>query len=103
MKLPVNEPGLLEIIVKVSRWHTASGHLESAYRILGTSVERQARQYKIDSQHDGRIGSDQEICTSTVLEPNLCFSTDVCGAIEAADMIFIAVNTPSKVNHHHSQ
>ena len=27
---------------------------------------------------------------------NLFFSTDVDGAIEAADMIFIAVNTPTK-------
>lgn len=61
MDLPVNEPSLLEIIFRVLEWH-ATSVLTSPNS--GISVERQARQDKIDSEHDECSGIDQEFCMS---------------------------------------
>jgi hypothetical protein len=98
MKLPVQEPGLLEIILKVSDWHIASVCSENFSPTLGSSVGKQTSQHSIGLQHDQCVDRDQEHCPIKTLKPNLRFSTDVRGAVSAADMVFVTVNTPSKVN-----
>lgn len=97
-KIPVQEPGLFEIILKVSDWHVASNCSENVSSELRSGIGGQTGQQDLDPQHDQHIDRKKEPCHVTIPAPNLYFSTDVRGAIDAADMIFITVNTPSKVN-----
>jgi hypothetical protein len=98
MELPVQEPGLLEIILKVSSWHTACVGSKNVSPELGNCVDGQPRHDKVNPQHNQSTVRNQGPCLLTVSEPNLHFSTEVRGAVRTADMLFITVNTPSKVN-----
>jgi UDP-glucose 6-dehydrogenase len=94
----VQEPGLFEIILKVSDWHVASNCSKNVSSNLRSSTDAQIEQQDLKPQHDQRMDRKIEPCHDTMPEPNLYFSTDVRDAISVADMIFITVNTPSKVN-----
>jgi UDPglucose 6-dehydrogenase len=69
--LPVHEPGLNRI-VRVTRDGTNAGSYISGNPAMGN--------LRIPSRH-----------------PNLSFSTDVEGALAVADIVFVSVNTPTKL------
>lgn len=76
--LPIHENGLHEV-VRLAR--------------DGTKAQKspQSSSQPADSEataEDEQLGSDRQ--------PNLFFSTDISGSIRAADLIFLAVNTPTK-------
>lgn len=66
--LPIHEPGLDEV-VRIAR--------DGAQRV-----------HKSDARHGSPLDESRS--------PNLSFSTDVTGSIREADLIFIAVSTPTK-------
>lgn len=81
--LPIYEPGLHEI-VKATR----DGDVV-ALVALDSQLVAQGKRGFID-------GAASEV--GSVRQPNLFFSTDVDEAIENADLIFVCVNTPTKLN-----
>ena len=64
---------------------------------LRIEEDKQKEQEDPSPQYDYNNGGTDSR-NEKILAPNLNFSTDVRGAIAMADVIFITVNTPSKVN-----
>ena len=91
--LPIYEPGLYEL-VSLAR---------DGYEQIGKTT---ARSESSMTSGNGSNPSDEDqdeqesISTSrtSYRRPNLFFSTDVQRAIEEADLIFISVNTPTKLH-----
>jgi UDPglucose 6-dehydrogenase len=69
--LPVHEPGLHRI-VRVTRDGTSAGSYTSGNSAIGS--------LRVPARH-----------------PNLFFSTDVENALAVADIVFVSVNTPTKL------
>jgi UDPglucose 6-dehydrogenase len=97
-KIPVQEPGLFEIVLKVSDWHMSPDCHEDVSLHVANDPDAQTGEPDSSLHDNYRIEKKEESRYVPTPVPNLHFSTDVRGAIAAADMIFIAVNTPSKVN-----
>ncbi|KAL1851759.1 hypothetical protein VTK73DRAFT_9330 [Phialemonium thermophilum] len=92
--LPVYEPGLYDL-VRVARDGVRSVRSERDRRLeqlesLPSSSDA-ARSSQNDSHH-----ADEPPPSISRREPNLFFSTDIAHAIREADVVFIAVNTPTK-------
>jgi UDPglucose 6-dehydrogenase len=95
-RIPVYEPGLFDILCRVSARHsnfieTTVGVQDTKHTIGNGSSDRDIFERKGNTAGHLASGSDG------YRAPNLFFRADVQDAIAAADMVFITVNTPSKV------
>jgi UDPglucose 6-dehydrogenase len=97
-EVPVQEPGLFEIILEVSGTHMVSNGSKELSSILGSDMNARAEERNSKPKSMQYTSMQATPCHAKTRAPNLHFSTDVRGAIAVADMIFITVNTPSKVN-----
>ncbi|KAH9862821.1 hypothetical protein J1614_010914 [Plenodomus biglobosus] len=85
-QIPIQEPGLIEVLSVVSEKYIRARPVERRVLALEGPTETV-------NHHQLGASADGEVRTS-----NLEFSKDVHGKISEADMIFITVNTPSKVS-----
>lgn len=96
---PIYEPGL-EDIVRVARDGTRKTVLSSEPRTLSSSSSSSSSNPSVGTLPDGpaaEYGSKgQSATTVPARQPNLFFSTDVGKCISEADIVLIAVNTPTK-------
>ena len=84
--LPLYEPGLYEIL-RVAR---------DGWKSLSLANERGTSTFDNMSASFSTLRCEAEGTQMTERQPNLFFSTDISKCISEADMILIAVNTPTK-------
>lgn len=94
--IPVYEPGLWDVLRVVSACHQVpQGKAIDIQHSNGSSMDDNTSHDPPGDQNCTPNDSGSGIAGHRA--PNLFFSDDVRGTITAADMVFITVNTPSKV------
>jgi UDPglucose 6-dehydrogenase len=85
-------------VVRIRRWNSRHPPIyEPGLHDIVRVARDGARPFKFSNKSEGEEAEDGvEALDVPVREPNLFFSTDVAGTIAEADVVLIAVNTPTK-------
>lgn len=93
--LPIFEPGLQEILRIARDGSKTSAFLNEAVR--SDSIDSISSASSASSECESQCGEHGEEIYVQGRQPNLLFSTEVSKSISEADIVLIAVNTPTKM------
>jgi UDPglucose 6-dehydrogenase len=93
--LPIFEPGLQEILRIARDGSKTSAFLNEAVR--SDSIDSMSSASSASSECESQCGEHREEIYVQGRQPNLFFSTEVSKSISEADIVLIAVNTPTKM------
>jgi len=93
--LPIFEPGLQDILRIARDGSNATTFLDEAVRT--DSMDIMSSDILASSEYKTQCGEHKEQIFVQARKPNLFFSTEVSRSISEADIILIAVNTPTKL------
>lgn len=96
--LPIFEPGLSDLLRIARDGSKASSFFNEAVR--SDSLDNVSSASSTTSECESQCGDHREEIFVQARKPNLFFSTEVSKSISEADIVLIAVNTPTKMRGH---
>lgn len=92
--LPIYEPGLQEVLRIARDGSRTCGFYNEAHRM--DSLDGMSSASSATSECESQCGEHREEIAVQARAPNLFFTTEVSKSISQADIVLIAVNTPTK-------
>lgn len=93
--LPIFEPGLQDVLRIARDGSKASSFFNEPLR--SDSLDSMSSDSSASSECESQCGEHREEIFVQARQPNLFFSTEVSKSISEADVVMIAVNTPTKM------